>query len=60
MKVKGQKHSELKASKVAHILDKNSRTMTKIIQLVESLQVQPPSDPNSDDVKAIRAVIGMV
>jgi len=53
MKAKKIKISDLKASKAAHLLDKNSRTMTKIIQLLNVIQTANCSK-NDERIKPIK------
>ena len=58
MKVPKAKVSDLKGSKAAHILDKNSRTLTKITQLLEVLQKVEGRKGEFVEVKCIQNHIG--
>lgn len=59
MKSKKPKFSDLKASKAAHLLDKNSRTMTKIIQLLNVIQTAK-CKKNDDRMKPIKEKVELL
>ena len=59
MKAPKTKVSELKGSNAAHILDKNSKTLVKINQLLEVLQKVEGRKEEYQEVKVIQKHIGM-
>jgi len=55
---KRTKASAFKATKTAQVLDKNSKTMVKISQLLEVLHSSESYNKHSVDVKNVRNRIG--